>query len=107
MALKFMPLNKVSMMMQEVGFEPGYAYDDLVFSNDAVFLIQFDLVDKNKLLLYFNEDCEQNTARKLEIGLIKAAAKQDFNLVMSGSFSIFQEDGSEEITIRFVSLVED
>jgi len=107
MGLKFMPLNKVSTIMQEVGFEPGYAYDDLVFANDAVFLIQFDAVDNSKLLLYFNEDCEQNVARKLEIGLINAAVKENFKLVLSGHFSLYQEEGSEEITVKFVSLVED
>jgi hypothetical protein len=106
MGLKFMPLNKVSSMMQEVGFEPGYAYDDLVFSNDAVFLIQFDAIDPNKLILFFNEDCNQDIAQKLEAGLIKAAAKEKFKIDLAGKFSLFQEENSEEITVKFTSIIE-
>jgi len=107
MGLKFRPLNKVSSIMQTVGFEPGYAYDDLVFSDDAIFLIQFDSTDNQKLLLHFNEDCDQNIARNLEAGLISAAEKEKFSMTTAGHFSLFQKDGSEEITIKFVSLVED
>jgi hypothetical protein len=106
MVLKFRPLNKVSSVMQHVGFEPGYAYDDLVFSDNAVFLIQFHSRDATRLILYFNEDCNKNVAMQLESGLKEAAHKEGFSIDTKGTFSLSQEQGDEDINIRFVETVE-
>jgi hypothetical protein len=106
MALKFRPLNKVSSVMQHVGFEPGYAYDDLVFSDNAVFLIQFHSRDDARLILYFNEECDKKVAIQLKSGLKEAAQKEGFSIDLKGTFSLSQEQGVEDINIRFVETVE-
>jgi hypothetical protein len=106
MGLKFRPLNVVSKIMQHVGFEPGYAYDDLVFSDNAVFLIQFDNADEKTLNLFFNEDCLQDFASEITIKMNEAARKENFTLVSKGKFSLNQENDKDEITIKFVEMVE-
>jgi hypothetical protein len=101
MSIVFRPLNKVHEIMADVGYEPGYAYDDLVFSNDAVFIIQFDNEDESKLKLFINNDCIETEYTRLKTELNKKALQKEFNLIYSGKFTLSSKEESEEIEIAF------
>ncbi len=87
--------------MAQVGYEPGYAYDDLVFSNDAVFIVQFDAEDENKLKLFINKDCIESEFDRLKTELNKKAQQKNMEMLYSGKFELKAKEDSEEIEIAF------
>ena len=51
-------LEKVKFIVKEAtGLDIAYAYDDLVFSEHGVFMIQWDNIIENQLYCYFHKDC--------------------------------------------------
>jgi hypothetical protein len=102
MAIIFRPLNTVHEIMNKIGFEPGYAYDDLVFSNDAIFIVQFGKTDK-QMGLHINEDCDAPVAEGIKKGFISFAKAKGITVTYSGTFKLNQKEGSEQIDIEFNS----
>jgi hypothetical protein len=76
-----------------------YAYDDLVFSDYGVLLVQFDENKEHHLRCFFNKDYDQenqkNTLKKLE----EASRANQFAVELRGYFDLEQVDG--EIKINF------
>lgn len=100
--MEFKPLGKVSALMQKVGFETGYAYDDLVFADNAVFIIQMDKSDASRLMLFINHECEKTEAMRIENKLIQFSGSYGFKTIENkGLFSMAQKEGSEEIDLKF------
>lgn len=96
------PLGKIREIVQSTGLDISYAYDDLVFSDHSVFILQFHDDRVNELHLFFNVDCNPSEAEELE-GKLKAAAKTgDFIIKREGFFQIFQKEGAEELQIEFI-----
>lgn len=95
------PLGITKDILGSIGFEVSYAYDDLVFVENTAFLIQFDDVNPENLKLYFNVDCEAETAQTLEARLTDAAKAQNFTVQNSGKFELKQKEGVEEFEIKF------
>jgi len=87
--------------MNEIGFEPGYAYDDLVFSNDAVFIVQFDSESENKMKLFINEDCEKDVSNSIRTGFINLAEKEGIEVIYNGTYHLNAKDEKEQIEIVF------
>jgi hypothetical protein len=104
MPLTLRPLNAVHKLMNEMGFDPGYAYDDLVFSNDAVFIVQFDSETDGKLKLFINQDCEISTATNIKKELLSCAVKQGIIVRYCGTFKLNFKEETELIEIKFNSL---
>ncbi len=101
MTITYRPLGKIRNIVQSTGFDISYAYDDLVFSDNSVFIIQFDDYNMSKLHLYFNTDCDKIEMLKIEQELMKASKIEDFTIINKGLFSLEQVDGKDEISIRF------
>lgn len=101
MTIQFRPLNKIHQFMNEIGYEPGYAYDDLVFSNDAIFIVQFCDDNPERLKLYINKDCIDTEAERIKTQYTARAKAGDYSIEFSGTFSLEQKEDSEEIQINF------
>lgn len=101
MSINFRPLNDVTHMMEHVGFEVGYAYDDLVFSENAVFIVQFGDSETKELKLFLNVDCEKKEVQRIEKGMKVVASDKGYVVIPSGTFELSQKDGADEIDIRF------
>lgn len=101
MSIQFRPLNKVHQFMNEIGYEPGYAYDDLVFSNDAVFIIQFADEKVDSLKLFINQDCIETEADRIKTQYRARAAAEKFSVEYKGTYTLDQQEGTEEIQINF------
>jgi hypothetical protein len=97
----FRPLGKVREIVQWTGLDISYAYDDLVFGDHSLFIIQFDDTRERHLKLYFNVDCARPESFKLEQQLLAASQAEGFVMTCSGSFAVNQEEGQESINLKF------
>nr|WP_320015964.1 hypothetical protein [uncultured Desulfobacter sp.] len=100
--MELRPLGIAKEIIQETGLDITYNYDDLIFIEHNPFIIQFDDENLKNLNLFFNVDCEQETAVKLEAQLNNAASQREFTLITKGKFEMKQKEGTEEIDIKFI-----
>ena len=100
--MELRPLGIAKEIIEETGLELTYNYDDLVFVQHNPFMIQFDDDNAKNLKLYFNIDCEEETAVKLEAQLKASALQREFTITPSGKFEMTQKEGTEEIDIKFI-----
>jgi len=102
MTIIYRPLGRVSNIIQATGLEMSYAYDDLVFADNSVFLIRFDEKLENSIHLFFNTDCIETEKVRLEKLLRDAAKVEKFKIASVGLFSLKQLDEKEELEIEFM-----
>ncbi len=95
------PLGKVLQLLEELGHEVTYAYDDLVFVNDNDFLLQFENACPT-LNLFFNQSCLKNNADNIEQSIIPAADKKGLSIVKKGTYTV-TEQADENLQIEFFS----
>ncbi|MCG8551883.1 MAG: hypothetical protein MI799_15890 [Desulfobacterales bacterium] len=100
--MELRPLGIAKEIIEETGLEVTYNYDDLVFVQHNPFMIQFDDDNSKSLKLFFNVDCEEDAAGKLEAQLKSAALQREFTITPSGKFEMTQKQGTEEIDIKFI-----
>lgn len=101
MSIQFRPLGKVREMVQSIGFDVSYAYDDLVFSDHSLFVIQFDDKRSNVLKLYINVDCIMQESKRVEKLLGAEAQLAGLIIEKMGTFSLSQKEGTEELEVKF------
>ena len=97
----YRPLGKIGNIIKATGLEMSYAYDDLVFSGNSVFILRFDDDVETCLHLYINIDCFKKDALLFEKQIQKASEIEGFTICSFGSFSLKQLDGKNEIEIHF------
>lgn len=100
--MQLRPLGIATQIVQDTGLAVTYNYDDLIFVEHNPFMLQFDDENTNNLNLFFNVDCEQAAAEKLESQLKTAAAQRQFTITSSGKFEMTQKEGTEELSIKFI-----
>jgi len=101
MAVIFRPLGKVREMVQSIGYDISYAYEDLVFSDHSLFIIQFDDIRPMVLILHINVDCDPYEAKKIEKLLAAEAQIAGFIIEKKTGFSLSQKEGVEELDVMF------
>lgn len=95
------PLGIVRELVQSIGFEISYAYDDLVFSDHSIFILRFDDANPDNLSLYFNSDCHVAEADLIRKLIIPAGKVMRLHITNTGFFKAEQREGKEEIEIKF------
>jgi hypothetical protein len=94
-------LEKVRFIMKEAtGLDVAYAYDDVVFAENAVYIICFDDNDSNLLHCYFNRDCYGEVANEFQNKLFKVALLNGSKMLIHGVFDLKQKDGTEEMEVH-------
>ena len=95
----FRPLGSVLQLLEDLGHEVTYAYDDLVFVNDNNFLLQFDSSGL-ALNLFFNQSCTKQEADNIEQSIIPAGDKKGRSSLKKGQYSITGHS-DENLRIEF------
>ena len=93
------PLGTVVQLLEELGHEVTYAYDDLVFVNNNDFLLQFDHAGPI-LNLFFNQSCSKKNAETIEQSIIPAGDKKGLSIVKKGKYNVTGE-ADENLRIEF------
>jgi hypothetical protein len=93
------PLGTVVQLLEELGHEVTYAYDDLVFVDDNDFLLQFANTGP-ELNLFFNQSCLKKTVDDVEQSIIPAGDKMGLSIVKKGHYTVTEQAG-ENLQIEF------
>ncbi|MEI6692952.1 MAG: hypothetical protein WCL43_09570 [Chlorobium sp.] len=94
------PLGTVMQLLEELGHEVTYAYDDLVFVNHNGFLLQFDNTG-SVLNLYFNQNYPKQEVENVELSIIPAGDKKGLSIITKGLYNV-TEQGDENLQIEFL-----
>ncbi|NTV02849.1 MAG: hypothetical protein HGB04_08725 [Chlorobiaceae bacterium] len=99
MQTQLRPLGIVKEVVEEIGLQITYAYDDLVFVDHNDFLLQFGS-DPNLLQLYFNTECPDGDAETITTRLLPAAAGKGLSVNRKGTYTMV-EDENDNLRISF------
>jgi len=92
------PLGIVMELIEELGHEITYAYDDLIFVNHNDFLLQFGAV-AGKLDLFFNQECPKEEALAISELLVTGALTKGLEVTTKGSYTMSEQpDNNLQIT---------
>lgn len=100
--MRIQELGRVKQIIEEAcHLDITHFYEDIVLVEHSPFLVRFDADDMRFFHLYFNKDCSQENRVILFERLKKASEANEMRCADSGSFSLEQVKGKEEISIQF------
>lgn len=96
------PFDLVKEMMNVCGVDISYFYDDLIFSDHSMFIIQF--VDKSPelLKLYINRDMDHGKQVDMKDYLFREAEKRGFIMMDEGRYYLTDNPETQEVSIHYV-----
>jgi len=94
------PLGDVMTLIETLGHEVTYAYEDLVFINHNDFLLQFDDAQPNTLDLFFNTECSTAEADAVAESMIPEAASKGLTIRRKGTYTMTEAEG-DNLQITF------
>lgn len=98
-------LEKVRFIIKDAcGIDVAYAYDDLVFAEHGLFIVQFLNKESTQLACWFNAEVYENEEIKMFDSLAKTAKLNNTSITYKGRFCMKQKVGSDEIDIEFVDI---
>lgn len=95
------PFNLVKDIINSCSLDISYFYDDLIFSDHNIFILQFDDNSPEVLNLYFNKDCEFDTKISLKDNLYREAEDRGIIMQDRGQFFLEEDQEKKEITIHY------
>jgi len=102
---KLYPLEKVRFIIKDAcGIEIAYAYDNLVFAEHGLFIVQFMDTTGDNLACWFNSEMQDIHQVKLMDSLINTASLNKISLSYKGRYKMQQKAGTEEIDIEFIDV---
>jgi len=100
--VQFYELEKARFIIKDAtDLDVAYAFEDLVFSEHGIFILQFDKKQQDSFICWFNKDCEEKERFSFFKSLTNTAILNKIKLVYKGKFEMTQKDGEEEIDIKF------
>lgn len=101
--MKFRDLETVrQIVLDATGLEISYAYDDLVFPENTVFIMQFDDANLDNVFVHFQEDCEVQARQNVIDALTKSCEKEKCSLTYKGTFVLDAQ--GENMNINFTPI---
>lgn len=99
--MAYRPLGLVREMLETMGLELTYAYDDLVFVGHNAFLLQFE--DAGETVgLHVNAECPAGEVDGLVARALRAGSGAGLKVVVRGRYEI-SADGREGVfSLRFL-----
>ncbi len=99
----FYELEKVRFIIKDsCGLEIAYAYEDLVFSEHGLFIIQFDKNKSNVLYCWFNKDRMDADRYSMFKSLTSSSNLNGMKISYKGKFEMKQKEGEEQISLKFI-----
>ena len=96
------PLGVAREIIEDIGSEVSYMYEDLVFVEHNAFIIQFDDVNTTNLKLLINVECEEDAAQVFFEHLTAAAKDRKFTIEKGGKYKLKPNDSEETFDIEFL-----
>lgn len=95
------PFNIVKDIINSCSLDISYFYDDLIFADHNVFILQFDDKHPEVLNLYFNTDCAFDVKINLKDNLYREAEDRGMIMQDCGKFFLEENQENKEITIHY------
>lgn len=100
--LHFRPLGTLKNVLEGLGEEVSYAYDDLIFIQHNNYLLQFG--ETAELILFFrNGESNRAETEQQFSDLVNAGEQKGLEIVFAGEYSLVDND-DETISIEFVEV---
>lgn len=100
MGLPYRPLGLVKEMLEQVGLEVAYAYEDLVFMQHNDMLLQFGQQGE-QLFFSANVETAGADAQRLFACIQSVASAQGFTLTRRGRYRV-SAGAEEKLTLEFL-----
>ncbi len=100
MTVPYRPLGLISAMIEEMGLEVTYAYEDLIFISHNAFLLRMGEKGE-EVYLYFNQECEFDKRGEILKTITELGASRKLEIIDSGTYEMEPRD-DEQLDIRFV-----
>ncbi|MFT3738332.1 MAG: hypothetical protein QM786_06210 [Breznakibacter sp.] len=96
-------LEKVrNIILESTGLDLAYAYDDLVFAEHGIFIVQFDAANPKYLHVFFNHECWEEERKAMQKSFSEIASIKGFVADFKGLFKMQQKHATEEIELKFI-----
>ena len=93
-------LGVVKEVLEAVGMEIAYAYEDLVFPNHNALLLQFT-DDSDKVLVHINQEAEKKPVQATIAALQQAATEREMTFLEGCEYAVTQGE-DKQINIEFI-----
>lgn len=101
--VEFYNLEKVRFIIKDgTGLDIAYAYEDLVFAEHGIFILQFLKGTASSVYCWFNNECEEKERISIFNSLKVSATLNKMKIEYKGKFEMNQKEGVEQIGIRFI-----
>lgn len=101
MTIPYRPLGIIKEMIETIGLETTYVYEDLVFIEHNAFLLQMGEKGKDVSVL-FNTDSNPEARPEMLARLQRASAPLGLEISEGDLFSINQQEGEESIQLEII-----
>lgn len=98
----FYDIEKAKFIVKDaIQLDIAYAYDNLLFTEHGLIILQFVKEDANLMYCWFNKECSEVYRDALFESLKMTADLNKTMLEYKGTFEMKQKEEKEEIDIRF------
>ena len=94
------PLGIIKEMLDGIGFEITYAYDDLIFIEHNAFLLQMGTTGE-EVRLYFHTDSSMEKRADITNLLKECGRQYRFIVDRKGTYTVAQNECREEFQLQF------
>jgi len=94
--MELFPLGQTKTIIEQVGLDITWVWEDLVFVEHNPFLIRFDPKSPRHLHIHFNTECEAAAVTKLKSALQNAAKEEGLRLSVDEKFTLRPKEGGEK-----------
>lgn len=101
MTIPLRPFGIIKTLIDAVGLDISYAYDDLVFIEHNAFLLQMGEDNGEDLAVWFNEDSTPADRPHILSQLQAEGAKLSLDIYEKGTYSLDNSDSCKDIQIKF------
>jgi hypothetical protein len=94
-------LGELANIIEQMGLQITYVWQDIVFIEHGVFLFQFTY-EPTKVKVHFVQDCSEEEKDKVMAQLLPLAEKEKMTLSYQGRFVLEQKE-EEEMQLKFLA----
>lgn len=96
------PFGIVKEVVEAVGTNISYNYDDLVFIENNPYLVQFSNETDKVCYIFFNEDIDKGAAVDLTRRLQNEGFKRELDMQVKGYYKMEPNEETKELNIQFI-----
>jgi len=100
MPVPFRPLGLIRDIVETLGLNVTYTYDDMVYIEHNAFLLRMG-EQGEQVHLYFNSESDEQEREKITADLRTAGKKHQINILRSGTYTMTAIVEKESIEIEF------